>query len=440
MLCLKRKEGSRAGASLCLAIGLGAGLFFGNLDQSQARSRSRWAPRTSFEWVNGIHWKDVRDSAINPDNRVLELETVALKSDFRADLQLRYLSSGKIVLRPRLLVSGSELHYGDTEFITQRTKSSPDLTEGFLDWNFGNLTLVSGLQNYQWGPAELVSPSNSIFHFNSSQKSFLFKGKGKTINRVNYSIGEALSAVVLQEALDNQELFWIADRSFEKKSLIKIEGRSQSNANRYLGLVYGEVEDQRKFAGLYFNYNFSDAFSVYFDGRHSESPFIYVPKEVTPQLVVMQELERDPDSPQQYAIVGFRWQSVWDFRFEYLYNSKGYSKGDLGSAIQSTQAPNPYALSNLNRLLRSGLEILGRQYAYLSLRIPDLGKKRDANIFFRYLHSLQDESMVAQLDYDKAVNDMMNFYFEGTVNGGSKDTEFNLLEKGSLFAGFRLSW
>lgn len=400
-----------------------------------------WSFRSAYEWVNGVLGKDVQESSINPGNRIVELETVVLKSDFRADLQWRYLSRGKFVLRPRALINGSQIHYSDTDLIVQKTKVQPDLTEVFADWSVNDMFgLTFGLQNYQWGPAELAGPSNPIFHFTTAQKSFLFKDKGRILNRVNFSMGETLSVVYLQEVADNQQTFWIADRSFEMKSLVKFELRSSVNANSYVGLVFGNQEAQKSFSGCYFNFSLSDAVSFYADGKAFDGSIAYYPQEVLPQTYVLNTSQEKFSRSQQYVIGGIRWQGRLDFRLEYLYNSAGYNKDEIETAVNATQAPNPFALFNLNRLARNGNEVLGKQYAYLSLRFPDLGKKRDANVYLRYLISIQDQSSSTQLDYDKVLNDMLNFYFEGTVNSGRKDTELNLLEKGSAFVGVRLSW
>ncbi len=400
-----------------------------------------WSPRTSFEWVNGVLAREVQESSINPGNRVVELESVVLKSDFRADLQLRYLSRGKFVFRPRALINGSQIRYSDTEMTVQKTKVQPDLTEAFADWSLtDHISWTLGLQNYQWGPAELAGPSNPIFHFSTAQKSLLFKDKGRVLNRVNFSVGEAFSAVYLQEIADNQQAFWIADRSFEMKTLVKLELRSVKNASRYIGLVYGQEEAQKYFSGAYFNFSFSDEISVYVDGKQSSGSLAYRPVEVAPQVYVMNTSSEYLLKPQQYVIGGFRWQGRWDLRLEYLYNSAGLSKEEIPKAVDSTKSSNPFALFNLNRLARNGNEVIGKQYAYLSIRFPDLGKKRDANVYLRCFYSLQDESSAVQFDYDKVLNDMLNFYFEGTVNSGSKDAELNLLEKSSGFVGVRLSW
>ncbi|MBL7671715.1 MAG: hypothetical protein JNM39_14610 [Bdellovibrionaceae bacterium] len=409
---------------------------------------SDWSHRSAYEWVNGLLGKDVQESSINPGNRVAEIETVVLKSDLRADLQWRYLSRGKFVLRPRVLINGSQVGFSDTQAgyedekeIVQRTKIQPDLTEVFLDWSLGDrLGLTWGLQNYQWGPAELTGPSNPIFHFTTAQKSFLFKDKGRIINRINFSLGEIFSAVYLQEVADNQQTFWIADRSFEKKTLVKVELRSGVNANRYIGLVYGKQEAQKTFSGGYFNFSFTDAFSFYADGKVVDGSIAYYPQEVSPETYVLNTSEEKLLKSHQYVIGGIRWQGRLDFRLEYLFNSAGYKKEEIEKAVKSTQASNPFGLFNLNRLARNGNEVIGKEYAYISLRLPDLGKKRDASVSLRYLVSLQDESSSTQLDYDKVLNDMLNFYFEGTVNAGRKDTEFNLMEKGSAFMGVRLSW
>ncbi len=426
-------------ALLSLVIGLlGAVDSAGGASPNQSQN---WMRKTGFEWINGILGKEVQESIVNPGNRIAELETLVLKSDFRADLQWKYLTQGKLVLRPRILINGSQVHYSDTDLTQQKNKIQPDITEVFADWSLrDSLSVVVGLQSYQWGPAELASPSNPIFHFNSSQKSYLFKDKGRFLGRMNFSIGESFSAVLLQEAFNNQEPYWIADRDFEKKTLLKIEGRSSTQANRYFGLVLGQQEARRFLTGIYFNFNITDSHSIYLDGKFSEGSIAYYPTELLPAVFMQLPSEAKANQAQQYVIGGFRWEGRWDVRAEYLYNSAGYKPDEITSGINSTVATNPYYLFNLNRLTRSGLEFIGQHYAYLSVRIPDLGKKKNGSAALRFLYSLQDKSSVTQASYETALGDMLNFYIETSVNAGQDNTEFNLLEKASLFLGVRLSW
>lgn len=430
-------------ALFVLVIGL-LGAVDSACGASPGRSQNQnqnWVRKTGFEWINGVLAKEVQESIINPGNRIAELETLVLKSDFRADLQWKYLTQGKLVFRPRILVNGSQVHYSDTDVTLQKNKIQPDISEVFADWSLGDsLSVVVGLQSYQWGPAELASPSNPIFHFNSSQKSYLFKDKGRFLGRMNFSIGESFSAVFLQEAFNNQEPYWIADRDFEKKTLLKIEGRSSTQANRYFGVVFGQQEARRFLTGIYFNLNFSESFSVYMDGKFSEGSIAYYPTEVMPGVSMQLPSEAMTNEAQYYVIGGFRWEGRWDIRAEYLYNSAGYKTDEITSAINSTVSNNPYFLFNLNRLTRSGLEFIGQHYAYLSVRIPDLGKKKDGSAALRFLYSLQDESSVTQASFETALGDMLNFYLESSVNAGPDNAEFNLLEKASLFLGVRLSW
>lgn len=407
---------------------------------------SRWSEdieiKSGLDWLSGFSsYQLEQDSSLNPNNRVLESQRFQIKSDLRGDFKLRYKSSFQFVFRPRFETNGNEIYYNDTNQVVEKVKTKSDLSEGFFDFFLSDkLTATLGLQNYQWGPAELLSPSNPIFHLNSDQKSFFFRDKGKVISRLNYNFSEQISFVVMNEFMENKDPNWIIDKTFEKKIIGKLEYRSKINSSRYVGLTGGEQEYQQKFIGSYLNYNFFDMLSIYYDLKYNRGSNAYYPTSSPYGFDVFDYSTSMKDQDHYFSIAGFRIEHDWDLRFEYIYNSAGYDKTTLQRALQSLNLNNPFFINNLIRYSSPGLELVGKNYVYSSLRLPDLGIKKDASLYLRYLHSLQDQSGSAQLSFEKALGDMVVANLEAVFNMGTSGKEFTLIERSITTAGLKLSW
>lgn len=410
--------------------------------KSESVKPSSLGIKSGLEWINGVLARDLADSSVNPSNRVLELPNFQISSDLRGDLQWQNSSgNSRFVLRPRFMAHGREVRYADTQEKFQKNESKWDLSEAFFDFRLTDyFSWALGLQNYQWGPAEFASPTNPFYHFNNAQRTVLFKEKGKVLNRLNFTVGESWSLVLMQEFLDNGERYWIAERNFEKKSLGKLEYRSGTSANDYLGLTYGEVEKKYKVFGLYGNLSFLESHSLYLDGRFIEGSFAYYPRELASNVYLMTQDEALLKKQQSYSIFGYRYEGDWDWRLEYIYNSAGYTKDEIGRARKSVDLAQIFSLLNYSRLSGPGLDLLGKAYVYGSLRIDGIAWRNEGNLFFRHFQSLQDSSGITQVSFDQAMGDSLVSYFEVSKNSGKKDEEFLWAEEASLFLGFRLSW
>lgn len=402
---------------------------------------SEWNFRASLQWLNYVSAGNVSESSMNLDNHIFKVSSSGATTDLRGDFQARYSSWAKFILRPQLLYSRQEIRFPDTGDWERPTTSTARWTEAYSEIGIGDhISVAVGLQNYQWGPAELASPSNPIFHFNTSQRSLFYLENGRMISRLNLSMGQSWSAILLQEFLDNQTPFWAANRSFEKTSLAKLEYRSAENSNRYLGLVYGQEQGHILFSGLYANVPFLETFSTYVDARRTQGSIAYYPTEISPGVDTLASDPALEKVQQTYAIFGFRHEGDWDIRLEGLYNSAGYDDKQLKRAVKASSAPNPMQLYNVSLFSANGLELPGQRYVYSSLRIPNLGKKKDGTVMFHYFYSLQDYSNSLQVSLEKSLNSMLVFSGEGTYNFGSQDTEMNLLAKSSCSIGLKAYW
>lgn len=399
------------------------------------KPRTSW--RTNFEVFGSTTWQAPSDTAINSTNRTLEIPSSLSTLEVRPDFMLKHGDSVKLIVRSRLMGDAALVKVTSPTESRWSSKGHVEVSDAYLDVKQSDaVSYAMGLQNYQWGPSELYSPSNPFFHFNSQQKSFFYKEKGKVLLRFNVTPNSNWNYVGIAEVLSNNDKYWIEDREFNAKTMFKLERQAQNKSN-YLGFGFGTGEKMLPFVSEYFNYSPVDGLSLYFDSRQTRGRTNYMPQANffgTYDLV-------DPDTKGSevfgLSLLGVRWEGTLDLRFEYIINSAGLNESQYAQAKSGFASF--AAVTNVRRLARPGLEFISQQYAYFSLRAPDLGKKKDLNLYARYLHSMLDSSGVLQLDADKVWNDAVVVYGEIIFFTGKKDTEFHFTNDYQVSAGFKYS-
>lgn len=394
----------------------------------QARAETLYRLESYFSYSNNV----LADTFINPGNQILQLPSEAFAADIRAEVKWRD-DRNQIVLRPRYQAEKSRIVTTGLE--TEKNESDWNVTDAFWETQVSDdFTLTSGLQVYQWGPAELINPSNPIFHFTSRQKSFGYKEKGKALIRANSTFGRSDSLVVILEPVSNNEAPW-TEGDFVPKAAIKYEHQVDDSASQ-IGVVAGQEEKENAFFGTYFNWQLSEAVSFYADGKTTRKEIGYKPV----AKGVFSDLEH-PVSAKQWpvlAVGGLRWEGDYDLRLEYIYNSAGYSEEEWQYVLNSVGNPlNPNYSSNLERFQKPGLELPGRQYVYFSYRVTEPFQVKDLSLYLRDLYSLQDFSSQAQFEFDKAISDSWVMFGSLTGASGRKETEFKLLNSWQTLVGVK---
>lgn len=386
--------------------------------------------RWDLEWYNSVQAVEQNDTSImDPTGRRLDNPKARFQSDLRLNTKYTWKRGTRLVVRPRFLGDINQYHYLDTDEINTTVTGEASLPEAYLEGDpTRRLTLAAGLQNYQWGPAEFISPTNPFYHFRRTQRSYTYKEDGRFLLRANWSPSAFWSVIAIAEPINNGQSFWIYDKEFKPKGLVKIERRGQ-NALNYFGVDGGTIDDTIPFVGEYFNAELISGLSIYFDGRHSQGSAQYMP-DISPDLLYDMVYVRNDHTWNTLAVGGVRWEGSVDFRLEYIYNSYGMEKSDLVAAFQSALPQHPRGDQNLKRLLGSGRELLGQHYGYASLRMPDLFVQNN-NLALRYIQSLMDQSATVQLAWDIAVGDAWTFFAEANYSFGDNTQELSALEKAS---------
>lgn len=369
--------------------------------------------------------RDYADSIINIGNEVLNIPETGVFLDQRAEFKW-LINDAKIIFRPRLV--SYQQNYKTETTLKNDSKNDTDLnlTDAFYEQYIADRIFTTvGLQVYQWGPAEILNPSNPFFHFNTDQRSLVYKEKGKALLRLNWNAKSDYNFVFMVEPASNNEAHWIAEEKFKPQLAGKFE-TAWTGTRNFLGLALGIPDNADFFIGEYFQYEFTEGVSIYADAKHSANNLFYEPQD---EGVFQRMLPSDQDGTMStLAVAGFRYEDNFDVRLEYIYNSAGYDQQKFDRALLASSQLSPYLVDNIKRFQKSGLELLSQNYVYFSLRKTDPFEIKDLSLFFRSLTSLMDNSGVEQFEFDKSVLDWMNVFGQYSAFRGEQDSEFKLLD------------
>jgi hypothetical protein len=390
----------------------------------------------SLESYQYIQKSQVAETGVNPDNQILKEPYLAFNLDVRGELKWKNDNS-QAVLRPRFEGYITQADYGNNETY-RRNGSLLDLTDAFFQNNWGDFfSTTVGLQVYQWGPAEIMNPSNSLFHFFTQQRSVLYKEKGQVLLRANYLLNAENNLVFIVEPISNNRSEWLAENTFVPKLLLKYEKSWNGTADQ-IGFVVGSAEKRDLYFGQYWNWMFVDGYSFYGDVKQSEKPLNYEPQQ-NGVFIDFASAERKAkwDS---LAVVGLRYEGDFDVRAEYIYNQAGFSDQQYQAALASVkQIVNPNYVQNLTRFKNIGLELLLREYIYFSYRVAEPFNWNQLNLYARQLSSVRGRSSQTQVEFDKSLGDSIGLFGGMTVADGESESELRLLNDWSFFAGFKWS-
>jgi hypothetical protein len=391
----------------------------------------KWNHR--LNWYNRVLNQGTVDSELNPDNEVGKIPSHTFETDLRPTFNWE-LENHRFKLDPRLITQFTQAEYRDEKHSTDKTEVF--LNEASYLVNVGDHQFAFGIQNYQWGPAEMLSPTNPIFRFQFDQRSLFFQQRGRNLVRWNWQINPEWNMVTMGEVSKNGSELPKEDQKFSPNGLVKIE-RTLSRSSDYLGMVAGYTPYKEYFIGEYFAMNFTEEFSVYFDARHQQGSKNFYPQENPLAQFDDREQERGIKT---LANFGIRHEASVDFRLEYIYNGVGLNDTDWDRAKDALTTLGPNTQENFKRFYRGGRDDLQRQhYGYASIRIPDLGDKDQYTLFLRHFYSIADSSSSSQFQMDRITGESFNMYFEAALYQGSKDSEFGSLLGHEISAGLRYS-
>jgi hypothetical protein len=305
-----------------------------------------------------------------------------------------------------------------------------------VTWRLSDaLSFTWGLQNFQWGPAELVSPSNRLFHQTGLLRDVLYFVPGKHLLRVNASVGKAWTAVLLAELTAVPgEVPFTAGEPFSPKGQLKLEWADEQGRGQ-VGIVGGVGTRTWPFFGEYAQWQLTDGLSLYVDASHSSQRTAWYPA-LTDDNPAFVQRPSVPEHLLTTAVGGARYtfESGLDVRVEVLFNEPGWSRDELRVAGERTLA---WAQPQQGA---PGLEFLGRWVGYASVRLPDLPPGKHLAISARYAHSFTDDSGAGFLTLTLDASDAVVVFASALVTHGTTSGEFSRVARAAFSAGASYSW
>lgn len=376
-------------------------------------------------------------SDVNPGN-VLHLPLIGGGLELRPNLTAEY--GGWLVLsaRPRIKLTAA-LARTDGAWDGGRGTARVDLAELSATWRMAEwLSFTWGLQNFQWGPAELASPSNRLFHETGLLRDPLYFVAGHHLLRVNASVGKTLSAVLLAEltAPTAPPDAFVFGEPFGPRGQLKLEWAEVSGRG-LIGVTGGVGTRAWPWFGEYAQWQVTDGFSVYVDASHSAQRAAWYPQLGGEGFAFVHRGSSDLLHLYTMGVGGLRYtfESGADVRAEVLFNDAAWTKDEIERAAT-------YAVPSgqVGPLYSPGLEYLARALVYASVRLPDLPPRRHLTVMARYALSCTDLSGAAFVTASLDATDSLVVFVSALVTHGASWAELSRLARASFFLGLIYSW
>lgn len=415
-----------------------------------------WVPFLKSEEVSESPWKFSSSlltqvsrrvlslEELNSGNRVLQLPEFVGVVELRPNLEFNK-NFFLLVVRPRFYYRMDSIAVAD-EATRQESFREAYLSDGYLQSQLSaEWVLTYGFQNFQWGPAELASPSNRIIHQTIRWQDNFFDIEGYHLLRLSFTPEVNRSFILLFEPGDHGEPEFEAKESYAKKVLLKGEV-SWNAGSEYLGLVLGARENRGLWVGEYLSYSLREGLSFYLDASQERGSLAWYPENSSFDTIELQQSKKYDSQIYSYLVTGLRYsfENGNDLRGEWLYQEAGYSSEQQKMA---KRALSPFSLvqlslleDNATKFSSLGLEFYGKQYFLLSLLLPDFLAIRDLRMGFRSFIAFSDRSSLWQTSGEYPVTDSGVVRGSLVVTAGGREDELRAGVSHSLDLGYRHTW
>ncbi|WP_025324139.1 hypothetical protein [Deferrisoma camini] len=400
--------------------------------------RSLWDGTTLSLRLLGSHRYQVPTlGSLDPDNRVLSLPRQTSEGEVRFDASLQV---GRLLLtaKPRLRLTRDHWQDGPRAGDTERDEETV-LLEGAARWRFHDTLFVSfGRENLQWGPGQLVNPSNPFFAENGRE------------NPVREISGMDFLRVVWLPSYE-WTVSWITNtgrgegdlqgRDWHPSHALKVEYVGYE-ANGGL-VVHGGPDDKTSFRA-FGRWTASDALLLYAEASVQKGTKALYPTDGPPPLgLALDDVRSDDPALLPFTLVGasYTLEAGPTLSLEYVFNGEGYRAGDArrffdlahGAAelvAQGLLTPDPGGVPTRLRLLRRHY-LFGQ---YLQSEIADR-----FTVLVRWTQNLDDRSGLATGYFEWNLSDRWRlFSFAACGSGGNRD-EFGSVVRALGLVGVELS-
>jgi hypothetical protein len=385
----------------------------------------------SFRFLTFGTYQDVAESTQNPDNDFLKIPRYIAELDVRPDFSLNFRRL-ELSAKPRMNLEYKVWKDGTLE-------GNDDWED---DWFINewlarirmteNLFASYGRENLQWGPSFLFSPSNPFFTDNgrSNPKQEV---PGMNFARLVWLPSMTWTVSFIANLDKGRQEYKVQE--FQKVYAMKLD---YSGKESYASMILSHRKEDRTRLGIFAGKTVSDAFLLYGEGVLSKGSNALYPVETNnPFGASMEPVEDEDSSLKGSLLVGgsYTLEIGPTLTLEYLHNGFGYNDREASLYYQLRQeASDAYVstgpLADLSRLTLSrtadpGLSFLRRNYIMLQYQHNEIMDV--LNLTFRWIRNLDDGCGRLILIAEYFLGDHVQLFSIGTINGGSRDTEFRTL-------------
>jgi len=376
-------------------------------------------------------YQKVADSSQNPNNDFFQISRYSTELEIRPDLRLIFRRLD-LSAKPRMNLEWNAWEDG--------------VKEGDTDWDddwFVNewltrirvtekLFVSYGRENLQWGPCYLFSPSNPFFRDNgrSNPKQEV---PGMDFARIVWLPGMSWTISFIANIDEGRQEFRFFE--FDKIYAMKLD---YSGQEAYASMILSHQESDRNRLGAFGGWTATDALLIYGEGTISRGTNALYPKKANNPFGASMVAVDDEDSSLMGTILAggsYTLEVGPTLTVEYAYNSPGYSDDQAKAYYWLRQeASDAYyladpiqSLSKLTLIQTADpkLRFLRRNYIMFQYNHNDIWDV--LNLTFRWTQNIDDSSGQFISIVECFVGDHIQLFSIGSVNSGSKDTEFGTI-------------
>jgi hypothetical protein len=293
-----------------------------------------------------------------------------------------------------------------------------------------NLFISYGRENLQWGPSFLFSPSNPFFQDNGRRNPYL-EVPGMDFGRVVWIPGSSWTLSFIANT-DEGRNKTIGPDPFERTYSLKVDYTGREN---YGSIILSYREDSQTLLGFFGGWTVSDAILIYGEGVIGQGSKALYPKEdSTPFGASMIKLHEDDSTIKPVLLIGgsYTFGMNGTLTLEYTYYSPGYSDAEAdrfyslrqkaAEAISSGGLVSALGQMTLGQTAITGLRFLRKNYAMIQYTQNNI--KNSVDLFLRWTQNLDDGSCQSTALVTYLLFNHLELFSVGTLNLGSKNTEF----------------
>ncbi len=387
----------------------------------------------SFSWdLRVLSYGTVQEpahSTQNPGNNFLQLPRYSANLEIRPDLRLK-LDSLDLMAKPRMRLVHDFWQEGLRRGEKQENNDAY-INEWLARWKAReNLFLSFGRENLQWGPSFLFSPSNPFFQDNGRRNPYQ-EVPGMDFGRIVWIPESSWTFSFIANTEAGRSTPFGPD-PFEKAYALKLDYTGREN---YGSLIFSHNEGSRNSLGFFGGWTVSDAVLLYGEGVFVQgNKALYPQKDESPFGASMQKLHQEDQAIMPVLLAGgsYTFETKGTLTMEYAYYGPGYNdeeaarfyalRRSAADAFRSRGLLSGLGQKTLGQTVNTGLRFLRKKYGLLQYTQNNILNSLDLTL--RWTQNLDDGSCQFTSLVSYSLGNHWELFSVGTVNGGSKDSEF----------------